>query len=631
MKTIKNLISIIGLVLFCNCAFAQANVIQAAAGTDITTTLQTDLNTYNEVIIDGSLGYNVINTTITVPAGVKLRGINNATIKAATSISGTLSSNMRYFLFPATTSFSSIHNITLMPSASGFSSLTTYSLSAIYIQGPNNEVDHCTFTFAFSYGKDVYAVWVDSPAALHNKITNNNCTTVGIQYAENGASYTYCANNYVLNSGRDGLQGTGNNADSIACKGNIVVHNIIKGAGYSGIEDQQYTDGNIIAYNNIISSGQNSVFGNRMGISAVGPNTQVIGNKVTGFGTYGIEVTGGLGLLVKDNMVTDTTNTWPDIFINSITPNKTSYRNGTTVANNTLIGGTEGIHHEGNYNVLLDVSGNRIKDPIHYGIYFASDSTWSSANIVGNMIDFTKPNTMSREGIYSYSSSPSTAGASVTISKNIITYDIAARGGSSADLGILAIHAGALITDNVVNTHNNTNSGSSPIYAYATNGAAADGVKFRDNKMVGSGNVTLSSFTNLTQTGNSWPGGDKSGGVYASSDLTGKTAAVASVATYTNSGLVGTFRISGYVNITAISTDVIQLQVSYTDENSTARTAIFYPVGKTTPGLSTTGNTVFPPIDIRCKASTAITVATTLTTGGGSITYDTGATITQLR
>jgi hypothetical protein len=36
------------------------------------------------------------------------------------------------------------------------------------------------------------------------------------------------------------------------------------------------------------------------------------------------------------------------------------------------------------------------------------------------------------------------------------------------------------------------------------------------------------------------------------------------------------------------------------------------------------------PIDIRVKQGTTITVATILTTGAGTITYDVGASITQL-
>lgn len=117
----------------------------------------------------------------------------------------------------------------------------------------------------------------------------------------------------------------------------------------------------------------------------------------------------------------------------------------------------------------------------------------------------------------------------------------------------------------------------------------------------------------------------------SSADLTAQTAAVSSVATYTASASNGTFRIGAYLNITAVTLDVIQVSVTYTDENNTAQTALFYGMGSTAAGLSAVGNSNFGAMDIRVKASTAITVKTVLTTGTGSITYDVGATISQLR
>lgn len=116
----------------------------------------------------------------------------------------------------------------------------------------------------------------------------------------------------------------------------------------------------------------------------------------------------------------------------------------------------------------------------------------------------------------------------------------------------------------------------------------------------------------------------------ASNDVTAQTAANTSVATFTTAAL-GTYRIGGYINITAVTVDVIEMQVTYTDENSTSQTANFFTQGATSALLSAIGNSAFPTMDIRVKTGTAITVKTTLTTGTGSITYDAGATITALR
>lgn len=91
-----------------------------------------------------------------------------------------------------------------------------------------------------------------------------------------------------------------------------------------------------------------------------------------------------------------------------------------------------------------------------------------------------------------------------------------------------------------------------------------------------------------------------------------------------------TFLVSGYIAITAVTTDVIEFRVTWTDENSTSQTQKFYPMGVTTSGLSTTGFTPFSPATIRAKNGTNIVIATVLTTGIGSITYDVGSLIQKI-
>lgn len=157
------------------------------------------------------------------------------------------------------------------------------------------------------------------------------------------------------------------------------------------------------------------------------------------------------------------------------------------------------------------------------------------------------------------------------------------------------------------------------------------------------GNLNLStaslfSFNNILPTTNQLPYYNGTAMVWgsvpitqASADLPAQTAAITSVTAYTASASNGTFRIGAYLNITAVTLDVIQVSVTYTDENNTAQTALFYGMGSTSAGLSAIGNSNFGVMDIRVKASTTITVKTTLTTGTGSITYDVGATISQLR
>lgn len=108
----------------------------------------------------------------------------------------------------------------------------------------------------------------------------------------------------------------------------------------------------------------------------------------------------------------------------------------------------------------------------------------------------------------------------------------------------------------------------------------------------------------------------------ASADLTAQTSA-GNITTFTVGASTATFNISAYLNITAVSTDVIQVQVTYTDENSNSQTVSF-----TT--LSSISNSTYSPVTIRAKNGTVITVKSNLTVGAGSITFDCGARITQL-
>lgn len=109
--------------------------------------------------------------------------------------------------------------------------------------------------------------------------------------------------------------------------------------------------------------------------------------------------------------------------------------------------------------------------------------------------------------------------------------------------------------------------------------------------------------------------------IKASANLTAQSAA-GNITTFTVGATTATFNVSAYINVTAVATDVIQAQVTYTDENNTAQTVSF-----TT--LSTVSNSTYSPITIRAKNATVITLKTNLTTGIGTITFDAGGAIIQ--
>lgn len=114
--------------------------------------------------------------------------------------------------------------------------------------------------------------------------------------------------------------------------------------------------------------------------------------------------------------------------------------------------------------------------------------------------------------------------------------------------------------------------------------------------------------------------------VYAAGRSTAQTAAVASLATYTVGAADGTFLVHGNVNVTASTTHSFTMTVTYTDETNTSRvlTLNFSQLTGTMltaiTNVQGTGAYEGVPLQIRCKASTSITFATTGTFT--SVTYN---------
>lgn len=118
---------------------------------------------------------------------------------------------------------------------------------------------------------------------------------------------------------------------------------------------------------------------------------------------------------------------------------------------------------------------------------------------------------------------------------------------------------------------------------------------------------------------------------YNVADLLAQTAAVASILSVTapNDGNKHTYLVGGYITVTAISVNTVTLQVIFTDQNSAVQTLSFFGEGLTTAAVSTVTSIGFPPMTIRAKNNTSITVKT-VTVGVGSQTYDTGCFIQQI-
>lgn len=121
-------------------------------------------------------------------------------------------------------------------------------------------------------------------------------------------------------------------------------------------------------------------------------------------------------------------------------------------------------------------------------------------------------------------------------------------------------------------------------------------------------------------------------------DTVAATGVTASIATYTVGAADGTFEVSANCLVTTSTTHSFSLDVTYTDEGSTARTMIL-PVASlagsfVTGGLITNatgaGTYESPTMLIRAKAATAITVRTSAGGTYTTVTYNARGVISQI-
>lgn len=140
-------------------------------------------------------------------------------------------------------------------------------------------------------------------------------------------------------------------------------------------------------------------------------------------------------------------------------------------------------------------------------------------------------------------------------------------------------------------------------------------------------NITgaVKNYKNIATTGNGVPS------IYGSGRSTAQTAAVASVAAYTVGASDGSFIVSANANVTTFVAGTFNITVAYTDETNTAQTLkLNFSSVTGTLGIALAGAGPFEgiPVHIRCKASTAITIATAGTFT--SLTYNVEGAIQQI-
>lgn len=224
------------------------------------------------------------------------------------------------------------------------------------------------------------------------------------------------------------------------------------------------------------------------------------------------------------------------------------------------------------------------------------------------------------------------------VNGGVANFDVGSLGTSTINIEFQTTDGTIAYTSDVISTTNGgtgltSNSVGDVIIGNGSNSftnlpIGASGLSLVSNgTTVSWGSPTITTLSSITSYGGVSTSGNGMPIFVSSIDLTSQVAAT-TIASYSAS-TTGTYEVGGYINITAVSLDVIQFQCSWKDENGTSRTQNFFPMGLTTPSLSSTGFTPFPSIYIRCHSASNITVQTILTTGTGSISYDCGERIKQ--
>jgi hypothetical protein len=151
--------------------------------------------------------------------------------------------------------------------------------------------------------------------------------------------------------------------------------------------------------------------------------------------------------------------------------------------------------------------------------------------------------------------------------------------------------------------------------------------------IIASGSQTLGATLTLSNalTVNSSVTASSGVNIAAKADI-GSVSGAGTIVSYAvpGSGSNNNFEIAAYINIVAIVTDIIQVQVTFTGEDNASHTLTFFPQGLTSASISTTGYVPFPPMFISVKQGTTITVSSVFTLGTGSVTFDAGAIITKM-
>jgi len=467
--------------------------------TDDTEALQNAINAQNVLVLSG--GTYIINTTLTVRSGVSIYGINGATIKSGSALSGKLLTAGTYMITNGASKVN-IVNLNFSPGSEAFA-LGTWSNSCIYIgNSVSTAIKYNRFNFTQPYQAiGIEGVWVSGAGSKGNYIGHNVFNTVGIVYAEAGTAGTITIANTVNNSHSNALCSYGNSTTN--CTGNQVINNTINNAGYNGINDWGTTFGTIIKGNVINGSGKSPSQGaDGEGIQAVGVNTIVSLNTIKDAQAEYIEV-GSVDKKIDSNVIVDTQGLAEGIVINCVSPLRVGATSTVaSIVHNNITGCSSAIEIIGTYSPNANLVNNYISNPFQMGINVNSNASNYNVIASGNTVSITTPNkgTGNRRAISSYASLL-TSGQLFTITNNTITYTSGAAGGTHGEVALFPFTNNATITGNVVNS-NSIKTGNNYVTALSSDGSKFTGYTIKNNTFTGSVVYDLSGFISAVVSGN---------------------------------------------------------------------------------------------------------------------------------
>lgn len=452
---------------------------------DDTTGMQAALSSGAKFIYANSAATYIINSTLTVPAGVFV-DFRGATVKAGSAKAGNLDALGLHFEMSAG---SSLTGAVISPSA------TAYTLGGVGYKtairannAPNVTVKGNTITLTGTGITDSISILNTSD---YCSIQDNVCTAT-IRYSDGGARFTRCTGNTVINATQNGLSGVGNNAR--AGYGCVVDGNRIVNPARMGIEDfQQAASGFFLRgsriVNNTIVGGATATF---YAISLAGYETVCEGNQIIDWpNVLGIESGSELGHIIKNNQIS-----WPGGNANAVNgiqvnPTTAAIRIAPNQIEGNVIQGADVAIRLVNAPGKSTIRGNCVSG---CRLFLLPDVTGTEMVVTNNIVKVTTQTAASRTQLQVWSNS--------VVEGNSITYESGFDGGTvGSDQAIVVSGSNTIVQGNIVNANGFLTNGVAP-RGFTSNGATGSGVRFLNNSLVGGATASYQFFTELVAENN---------------------------------------------------------------------------------------------------------------------------------